>query len=140
MEKWNVVEKCVINYLAVLQQRIDDNEDIGIMDSIYCESAVNDINERSSLISLTENDRCKCDALTSILEGIVLVDLKRLINFDSACNIKDVHARYFSCKCMYESYNLLSQKNDSISNLINKSIMFLEEALKLRFSNMRKEA
>ena len=34
----------------------------------------------------------------------------------------------------------LTERNASISNLINKSIMFLEEALKLRFSNMRKEA
>ena len=137
--KWNVIEKCIINYLAVLQQRIDNKENIGILDSVYYESVVNEINELRSL-SLTENDKCKCDALTSILEGIVLNDLKRLINLDAACGIKEVHAHYFACKCMYDSYISLTQKNESISNLINKSIMLLEEALKLRFSNMGKEA
>lgn len=139
MEKWNVIENCIVNYLAVLQLRINNKENIGVMDSIYYESVVNEINELRSL-SLTESDRCKCDALTSILEGIVLVDLKRLINSDVTCDIKEVHAHYFACKCLYDSYNSLTQRNASISNLINKSIMFLEEALKLRFSNMRKEA
>ena len=139
MEKWNVIENCIVNYLAVLQLRINNKENIGVMDSIYYESVVNEINELRSL-SLTESDRCKCDALTSILEDIVLVDLKRLINFDVTCDIKEVHAHYFACKCLYDSYNSLTQRNASISNLINKSIMFLEEALKLRFSNMRKEA
>lgn len=140
-DKWNDVEKCIINYLAVLQQRIDDKEnigilDIGILDSVYYESVVNEINELRSL-SLTENDRCKCDALTSILEDIVLNDLKRLINFDAACDIKEVHAHYFACKCMYDS---LTQRNASISKLIDRSISLLKEALKLRFSNMVKEA
>ena len=139
MEKWNVIENCIVNYLAVLQLRINNKENIGVMDSIYYESVVNEINELRSL-SLTESDRCKCDALTSILEDIVLVDLKRLINYDVTCDIKEVHAHYFACKCLYDSYNSLTQRNASISNLINKSIMFLEEALKLRFSNMRKEA
>lgn len=137
--KWNVVEKCIIYYLAVLQQRIDDKEKIGIMDSIYYESVVNEINELRSL-SLTESDRCKCDALTSIMEDIILLDLKQLINFDAACDIKEVHAHYFVCKCIQESYKILTQRNASISNLINKSFMLLEEALKLRFSNMIKEA
>ena len=138
MEKWNVIERCIVNCLAVLQLRINNKENIGVMDSIYYESVVNEINKLRAL-SLTESDRCKCDALTSILEEILLVDLKRLINFDVACDIKEVHAHYFACKCMYDSYNSLTQKNESILNLINKSIMFLEEALKLRFSNMRKE-
>lgn len=139
INKWNDVEKCIINYLAVLQQRIDDKENIGILDSVYYESVVNEINELRSL-SLTENDRCKCDALTSILEDIVLNDLKILINFDAACDIKEVHAHYFACKCMYDSYNSLTQRNASISKLINRSISLLKEALKLRFSNMVKEA
>lgn len=139
MNKWEIIEKCIVNYLAAIQLRINNKENVGVMDSIYYESVVNEINELRSL-SLTESDRCKCDALTSILEDIVLIDLKRLIEFDSTCNIKDVHAHYFACKCMYESYNSLVQRNASISNLINKSIMLLEEALKLRFSNIGKEA
>lgn len=137
--KWNVVEKIIVNYLAAIQLRINNKESIGILDSVYYETVTTNINELRSL-SLTETDRCKCDALTYILEDIILIDLKRLIDFDSGCNIKDVHARYFACKCMQESYNSLTQRNVSISKLINKSFMLLEEALKLCFSNMVKEA
>nr|DAG24809.1 MAG TPA: hypothetical protein [Caudoviricetes sp.] len=136
---WNDIEKSIVNSLAAMQLRISNKENLGILDSVYYETAVSGINELRSL-SLTETDRCKCDALTSILEDNILLDLKELINFDSACNIKGVHARYFICKCMQESYDKLTQRNASISNLIDRSISLLKEALKLQFSNMVKEA
>lgn len=135
MNKWNIIEKCIVNYLAVLQQRIDNRKIIGVMDSIYYESVVSDINELRSL-SLTESDRCKCDALTSILEDIILVDLKTLIGFD---DIADTPARYIAGKCLQESYASLTPQNAAISKLINKTIALLEEAVKLRFSRIGEE-
>lgn len=139
MNKWDAVEKIIVNYLAAIQLRINNKENIGILDSVYYETVTTNINELRSL-ALTESDRCKCDALTAILEDAILIDLKKLIDFDSACNIKDVHARYFACKSLQESYDSLTQRNASISKLINKSIMLLEETLKLHFSNIVKEA
>ena len=63
--KWNVVEKIIVNYLAAIQLRINNKESIGILDSVYYETVTTNINELRSL-SLTETDRCKCDALTYI--------------------------------------------------------------------------
>ena len=134
--KWNVIEKCIINYLAGLQLRINDKKIIGLNDFIYYESVISDINELRSL-SLTESDSCKCDALTTILENIILIDLKTLIGFD---DIADTPARYIACKWIEEAYTGLTQQNASISKLINNSVSLLEEAVKLRFRNIGKEA